>query len=73
MASKAKGNQLVISPPMTANEVAAYLQIHVHTVYRMVRADQIPHFRVGGKYRFSVEAIDRWRKAGEERLTEPME
>jgi excisionase family DNA binding protein len=51
-----------INLPMTANELAACLRIHVSTVYRMVRSAQVPYLRIGGKYWFSREAIDEWMK-----------
>jgi excisionase family DNA binding protein len=52
----------LITLPMTANELAACLRIHVSTVYRMVKSAQVPYLRIGGNYRFSREAIDEWMK-----------
>jgi excisionase family DNA binding protein len=42
-------------------EVADYLRVHPSTIYRMLRKQQIPAFRVGSDYRFNQESIDRWR------------
>ena len=46
---------------MTVSEVAAYLRISRITAYRMVRSGKLPAFRIGSDWRFTVEAIDRWR------------
>jgi excisionase family DNA binding protein len=43
---------------MTVPEVSAYLKIHPSTVYRLLRRHQIPAFRIGGDWRFNVDAID---------------
>jgi len=45
---------------MTTSEVAAYLRVGRLTVYKMVRTGELPAFRIGSDYRFSVEEIDRW-------------
>jgi excisionase family DNA binding protein len=46
---------------MTLREVSAYLHVHPSTIYRMLKHHQLPAFHVGGDWRFSIEAIDRWR------------
>jgi excisionase family DNA binding protein len=45
---------------LTVREVSEYLRIHPGTIYRLLRAEQIPGFRVGGDWRFDSNAIDRW-------------
>jgi excisionase family DNA binding protein len=50
---------------MTVREVSAYLHVHPHTIYRLVRRHQIPGFRIGGDWRFDIETIDTWRLAQE--------
>lgn len=50
---------------MTVRELAKYLRVHPTTVYRLLRAKQLPGFRVGSEWRFSIEVIERWR-SGEE-------
>ena len=54
-------------PPkvLTVRELSEYLRVHPTTVYRLLRAKQLPGFRVGSEWRFSVDMIDRWR-SGEE-------
>jgi excisionase family DNA binding protein len=46
---------------MTVREVAAYLRVHSATIYKLLKRDQIPAFRLGSDWRFRIEAIDRWR------------
>jgi excisionase family DNA binding protein len=48
---------------MTVREVSAYLQMHTSTIYRLLKHNQIPAFRVGSDWRFNIEEIDRWRLA----------
>ena len=45
---------------MTVREVSAYLQVHPHTIYRLLKRRQIPAFHMGSDWRFNVESIDRW-------------
>jgi|SRR5215472_1754914 len=49
-----------LSRVMTLREVAAYLQVHPCTIYGLLKQHKIPAFRVGGDWRFSIQAIDRW-------------
>jgi excisionase family DNA binding protein len=49
---------------LTLNEVAEFLRVHPSTVYRLIRDGRIPAFRVGSDWRFTLEAIDRWRLGG---------
>lgn len=46
---------------MTVQEVSVYLRVHPSTVYRLLKRNELPAFRVGSDWRFNVEAIDRWR------------
>jgi excisionase family DNA binding protein len=46
---------------MTVRDLSAYLHLHRSTIYRLLRQNQIPAFRVGSDWRFNIEAIDRWR------------
>ena len=48
---------------LTVQEVSSYLRVHPSTIYRMLKKNQLPAFRVGSDWRFSVEAIDKWRAA----------
>jgi excisionase family DNA binding protein len=47
---------------MTIGEVADYLKVTERTIYRLAGAKQIPAFKVGGSWRFSMVDIDGWIK-----------
>ena len=44
----------------TVKEVSEYLRVHTSTIYRMLAKKQLPAFRVGADWRFSLKAIDQW-------------
>ena len=44
---------------LTVREVAMYLRVHSSTIYSMLRKRQLPGFRVGSSWRFTVDQIDR--------------
>jgi excisionase family DNA binding protein len=66
-ASQSTGENMPAKNPepeiLTVAEVAAYLRVHPSTIYRLLKAHQLPAFHVGGDWRFNVEEIDRWREA----------
>jgi excisionase family DNA binding protein len=45
----------------TVKEVSEYFRVHTSTVYRLLSKKQLPAFRVGSDWRFSLKAIDQWR------------
>jgi excisionase family DNA binding protein len=50
---------------LTVQEVSTYLRVHPSTIYRMLKKNLLPAFRVGSDWRFTVEAIDKWRASVE--------
>lgn len=46
---------------LTLDEVAWYLRLSHMTVYRMIQRGEIRAVKVGNQWRFSKEAIERWR------------
>ena len=50
---------------LTVKEVATYLVINQRTVYRLVKEQRLPAFRVGGQWRFKLELIDAWTRQGQ--------
>jgi excisionase family DNA binding protein len=57
----ATGFDAVVQRVMTVQDVSVYLRVHTSTVYRLLKRNELPAFRVGSDWRFNVEAIDRWR------------
>jgi excisionase family DNA binding protein len=45
---------------LTVREVSEYLRVHPSTVYRLLRKNQLPAFRVGSDWRFSADSIAKW-------------
>ena len=45
---------------LNVEEVAKVLQLHVMTVYRLVKEGKLPGFKVGGRWRFHRSALDDW-------------
>jgi excisionase family DNA binding protein len=56
---------------LTLEEVAEYLRVHRATIYRLLKKNKIPGFRVGGDWRFNRASIDRWRAALEKQPEAP--
>lgn len=50
---------------MTPREAAAYLSVHVRTIYRLAKNGEIPGRKVGGSWRFKKTALDEWLSGGE--------
>lgn len=53
---------------MTVDEVADYLKMKVVTIYKHAQEGKLPGFKVGSKWRFKKETIDRWIEDQEKRL-----
>jgi excisionase family DNA binding protein len=45
---------------LTIGEVAEMLRVHPTTVYRLLKRGDIPGFKIGGNWRVSVNALNRW-------------
>jgi excisionase family DNA binding protein len=50
----------MMAPVLTVNELSDYLKVHPTTIYRLLKAGQLPGFRIGSDWRFNVEEIERW-------------
>ena len=50
---------------MTVAELADYLRVHPSTIYRLLKREELPAFRVGSDWRFNVEHIEEWRELQE--------
>jgi len=45
---------------LTVKEVADYLGVHTDTVYKMVKQQQIPYFKIRRRILFTQVSIDAW-------------
>lgn len=62
-ASNVSGNLAGNDAFLTTEEVLAYLQINLRTVYRLIKAGKIPAVRVGRQWRFRKRDLDAWLNA----------
>ena len=53
---------------LTVRELAEYLRVHQPTVYRLLRQQKLPAFRVGADWRFNREQIERWMTHEQKRI-----
>jgi len=58
---------------MTVRQVAEYLQMDEHTIYKLARSGQIPSIKIAGQWRFKKDLIDNWIKEGSLRNFNKME
>jgi excisionase family DNA binding protein len=58
---------------VTVKELSKYLRVHPSTIYRLLKRGELPGFKLGSDWRFSLDAIDRWRErqGGELEETHP--
>ncbi|MBE7560629.1 helix-turn-helix domain-containing protein [bacterium] len=45
---------------LTAREASEYLKIALPTLYRYMKTDRIPSFRIGNRWRFKRSILDQW-------------
>jgi len=45
---------------MTVKQVAHYLQMDEHTIYKLARSGKIPCIKISGQWRFKKDVIDKW-------------
>jgi excisionase family DNA binding protein len=57
------GGSSTMAMAIQTHELAEYLRVHPSTMYRLLRHGTLPALRIGSDWRFSREAIDRWRLA----------
>jgi excisionase family DNA binding protein len=49
---------------LSVDEIAAYLGIKPHTVYKWVVRKQMPGYRMGRLWKFRKEDVDQWVRSG---------
>ena len=53
---------------MTVREASQYLGISPDTLYKYLSEDRIPAFKLGNRWRFKKDLLDRWMEKKSERL-----
>ena len=51
---------------MTVEELGDYLRFNKKTIYKLLKQGSIPAIKIGSKWRFDKQAIDRWLRHGTE-------
>jgi excisionase family DNA binding protein len=49
---------------LTISELAAYLNIHKITIYRLLKNGNLPGFRIGRAWRFDLDQVTEWVESG---------
>ena len=52
---------------MTLREASHYLGISPESLYKYLNADRIPAFKLGNRWRFKKDLLDRWMEQKSER------
>ena len=55
---------------MTLPEVAEYLRLSIHTIYKMAQKGRIPALKAGAVWRFNRAEIDEWMRSEAEQRQE---
>lgn len=50
----------MVSSVMTVVELADYLKMKTVTIYKHAQEGKLPAFKVGSKWRFKRDTIDKW-------------
>jgi len=45
---------------LTVSEVSEFLKVHPSTIYRLLKENRIPAFRVASEWRFDSRHVERW-------------
>jgi len=56
-----------MEPALTVRQVAEYLNVDTKVIYRLVKAGDLPGFKVAGTWRFKRDDIDSWIEAQKRR------
>jgi excisionase family DNA binding protein len=52
--------EYILAQIMTTKELAAYLRLHAITICKLSKEGKIPSVRIGSRWRFDKEVIDKW-------------
>jgi excisionase family DNA binding protein len=58
---------------MTLREASQYLGISPDTLYKYLSENRIPAFKLGNRWRFKKDLLDRWMEKKSERVLDPAE
>jgi excisionase family DNA binding protein len=59
--------EYILAQIMTTKEMAKYLKLHQITICKLSKEAKIPAIRIGSRWRFDKEVIDKWIAKGQEK------
>ncbi len=59
-------------PLLSADEAAQHLRVHVKTLQKLAREQQVPSVRMGKYWRFRLSSLDHWVTARENQSSQPV-
>jgi excisionase family DNA binding protein len=57
--------EYILAQIMTTKEMAEYLRLHAITISKLAKEGKIPSFKIGSRWRFDKEVIDKWIAKGQ--------
>lgn len=54
------GSSSEMAGVLTAAELAVYLKAHRSSVYRLLRSQKLPGFKIGGHWLFRIDQVNAW-------------
>ena len=55
-----KKKEFQVPEILTVKQLASYLQMDKHTIYRLAKSGKIPAMKIGAEWRFKKNLIDKW-------------
>ena len=62
----------LFEPLLTADEAALHLRVHVKTLQKLAREQQVPCVRMGKYWRFRLSSLDHWVQERENATSQPV-
>jgi excisionase family DNA binding protein len=50
----------IMKDVLTPHEAAEYLSLGIRTIYRLARSGELPARKVGGRWRFRKNVLNKW-------------
>ena len=71
MAPRSKKPSVPHPDVMTIAELADYLRCNKSTIYRLIKREKLPAFRIGSDWRFKRELIEKWMEDQASKFSSP--
>ena len=51
---------MIMKEVLTPNKAGSYLNLHIRTIYHLVKEGKIPGRKIGGRWRVRKDTLDEW-------------